>query len=141
MKILLTTLNSKYIHQNLAIRLLYQLNKDYKDLKWTEFTIKDDLQKIANYCAQFDLVAFSCYLWNIKQTIELARIIKEINNKCLILLGGPEVSYIYDEIINLPQIDFIIRGEGEIPFKSLINNIFNWEKVPSLVWKKKRTNN
>lgn len=135
MKILLTTLNSKYIHINLAIRLLFQLNKDYKNLYWKEFTIKDELQSIAQYCSEFDIIAFSCYLWNIKQTTELANIIKEKNNKCLIILGGPEVSYNYEEIINLPQIDFIIRGEGEIPFKMFIHNINNWHNIPNLVWK------
>lgn len=135
MKILLTTLNSKYIHLNLAIRLLYQQNKSYKSLQYKEFTIKDNLEDIAKQCAEFDLVAFSCYVWNIKQTTQLAKIIKEIKNNCLILLGGPEVSYIYDQIMILPQIDFIIRGEGEIAFKKFIENIGKWSNVPNLVWK------
>ena len=40
--ILLTTLNAKYIHMNLAIRLLYELNKTDERLSWKEFAIKED---------------------------------------------------------------------------------------------------
>jgi hypothetical protein len=50
MKVLLTTLNAKYIHLNLAIRLLYELNKDHKGLAWKEFTIKEDKDGVADYC-------------------------------------------------------------------------------------------
>ena len=39
MKVLLTTLNAKYIHTNLAIRLLYELNREWPGLEWREFTI------------------------------------------------------------------------------------------------------
>ena len=47
MKILLTTLNAKYIHTNLAIRLLYELNHEFEGLDWKEFTIKEDKNDIA----------------------------------------------------------------------------------------------
>jgi hypothetical protein len=46
-RFLLTTLNAKYIHMNLAIRLLYELNKTDERLSWKEFTIKEDQQEIA----------------------------------------------------------------------------------------------
>ena len=52
-RILLTTLNSKYIHMNLAIRLLYELNKNDERLSWKEFTIKEDAQEVANFCSTF----------------------------------------------------------------------------------------
>ena len=79
MRILLTTLNAKYIHTNLAIRLLYSLNHQHKGLQWKEFTIKEPIHEIANECASFELVAFSCYIWNITQTLELIKHIKELN--------------------------------------------------------------
>jgi hypothetical protein len=73
MRVLLTTLNAKYIHTNLAIRLLYELNKHKADLEWKEFTIKESRDEIAGYCSQFNIVAFSCYIWNITQTLEVPR--------------------------------------------------------------------
>jgi anaerobic magnesium-protoporphyrin IX monomethyl ester cyclase len=135
MQILLTTLNAKYIHLNLAIRLLYELNKDNKNLQWREFTIKDDAEKVAQDCAKFDIVAFSCYIWNITQTLAICKRIKEISPNTKILLGGPEVSYDWQEVIALPYIDFIIEGEGEIPFTDFLNQYPNVSAVPSLIYK------
>ena len=135
MKILLTTLNAKYIHLNLAIRLLYDLNKEHADIDWKEFTIKEDKDEVAQYMARYELVALSCYIWNITQTLEVAQKIKQINPACKILLGGPEVSYDFQDIIALPYIDFIITGEGEIPFTTFIKNYPTVNEVPNLVWK------
>ena len=135
MRILLTTLNAKYIHINLAIRLLYQLNKDHKGLEWKEFTIKEPKEGIANFCKDFEVVAFSCYIWNITQTLEVAKLIKQISPNIKIMLGGPEVSYEYSDIISRDDIDYIILGEGETPFTEFLNCYPNIEKVPSLVYK------
>jgi len=136
MNILLTTINSKYIHQNLAIRLLYELNKNYEKLFWKEFINKDNLDEIAAYCSNYQIIAFSCYIWNISKILEVSKKIKEINPEIKILLGGPEVSYDWNDIIELKYIDFIIYGEGEIPFKLFLNSYPNIENVPNLVWKK-----
>lgn len=136
MQVLLTTLNAKYIHMNLAIRLLYELNKEHKGLEWKEFTIKEDKDEIAEYCSKFEIVAFSCYIWNITPTLEVANKIKALNPECKILLGGPEVSYDYKETIALQQIDYIIVGEGETPFTEFLNSFPSLENVAGLVWKK-----
>jgi anaerobic magnesium-protoporphyrin IX monomethyl ester cyclase len=136
MQLLLTTLNAKYIHMNLAVRLLYTLNKNDKRLHWKEFTIKQNKDEIAEACSQFDVVAFSCYIWNITQTLEVAKKIKAINPSVKILLGGPEVSYEWDEIIQLDCIDFIITGEGEIPFHEFLNHYPAVEGIPNLAYKK-----
>ena len=135
MRILLTTLNAKYIHTNLAIRLLYELNHAHKGLEWKEFTIKEPKDEVAKECAQFDIVAFSCYIWNITQTLEVIKKIKAFNPNTKILLGGPEVSYEYDDVIALDEVDYIIIGEGETPFKEFITSFPNVEHVPSLVRK------
>lgn len=136
MKVLLATLNAKYIHTNLAIRLLYELNQvKHQGLGWKEFNIKEDRDEIAEYCKQFDIVAFSCYIWNITQTLEVCKKIKVLNSDIKILLGGPEVSYEYEDIIDLDYIDYIIVGEGEIAFQEFLDYYPNPELVSSLVWK------
>ena len=135
MRILLTTLNAKYIHTNLAIRLLYELNHEHKGLEWKEFTIKEPKDEVAKECSAFDIVAFSCYIWNITQTLEVVKKIKKVNPNTVILLGGPEVSYDYENVITLPEVDFIIIGEGETPFNAFITNYPNIDSVPGLVRK------
>ncbi|MFY7840504.1 MAG: DUF4080 domain-containing protein [Lacibacter sp.] len=135
MRLLLTTLNAKYIHLNLAIRILYELNKHHEGLSWKEFTIRMDADDIAKECADNDVVAFSCYIWNITQTLKVAERIKAINPNCKILLGGPEVSYEWEEILAHDCIDYIITGEGEIPFHEFLTHYPNVSLVPNLVYK------
>jgi anaerobic magnesium-protoporphyrin IX monomethyl ester cyclase len=135
MTTLLTTLNAKYIHTNLAIRLLYQLNKAHEGLVWKEFTIKEDPDAVAAYCSQFDVAAFSCYIWNITQTLEVARRIKALGAGTKILLGGPEVSYDWQDVIAQDCVDFIITGEGENPFSAFLKQYPRVENIPNLVWK------
>jgi anaerobic magnesium-protoporphyrin IX monomethyl ester cyclase len=130
MKVLLTTLNAKYIHTNLAIRLLYELNEQHKGLNWKEFTIKENKDEVAAYCATFEVVAFSCYIWNITQTLEVTQKIKTLNPNTKIMLGGPEVSYEYDDVINRADVDYIVVGEGETPFSEFLSNYPNIENVP-----------
>lgn len=135
MRTLLTTLNAKYIHTNLAIRLLYELNEHVPGLEWKEFTIKEDKEEVAKTCATFNVVAFSCYIWNISQTLEVCSKIKQVNPDTKILLGGPEVSYDYSDVIGREDVDFIIVGEGEIPFTEFLKTFPNVELVPGLVHK------
>jgi anaerobic magnesium-protoporphyrin IX monomethyl ester cyclase len=135
MSFLLTTINSKYIHQNLAIRILYELNKHHKSLHVTEFGLKNTTDEIAGFCSNYSVVAFSCYIWNISKTLQAAQKIKQINPNCLILLGGPEVSYEWEPIINLPYIDCIIKDEGEIPFTTFLSQFPEMKNIPGLVWK------
>jgi len=135
MQTLLATLNSKYIHSNLAIRILYQLNKHKEGLAWKEFTIKEDKDEIAAHCAKYDIVAFSCYIWNITQTLDVCRRIKALNPATKIMLGGPEVSYEYEPVIMLDEVDYIVIGEGEIPFSRFLDQYPQNDKIPGIVSK------
>src|SRR4051812_11289231 len=108
MRVLLCTLNAKYIHTNLAIRILYEMNAGRAGLEWKEFTIKEDPGGIAEYCSDFTVVAFSCYIWNITQTLAVARLLKEKDPAIKVMLGGPEVSYDYEDVINRSEVDYII---------------------------------
>lgn len=134
-KTLLTTLNAKYIHMNLAIRILYDLNKDHADLSWKEFTIKNDPGEVAEKCSVYDVVCFSVYIWNITSTLKVCEALRNLKPDVKILLGGPEVSYEYENVIALPYIDYIIVGEGEIPFSTFLTAYPEIENVPNLVYK------
>lgn len=136
MKVLLTTLNAKYIHTNLAIRLLYSLYRDKHDLSYKEFTIKENKDQVAEECSRYSIVAFSCYIWNITQTLEVCRKIKALNPSVKILLGGPEVSYDWKDVIANDFVDYIITGEGEIPFGEFLANYPHVDEVVNLVNKK-----
>ena len=96
MKILLTTLNAKYIHSNLALKYLYMSAIDYRrSIDMREFTINNDDDYVYTEIVRggYGVVCFSCYIWNIEKTIALAENIKKARPQIKILLGGPEVSF------------------------------------------------
>ena len=136
---LLTTLNAKYIHLNLAIRILYDLNCDKANLEWSEHTIKSDFDEVAQACKSYDVVCFSCYIWNIEQTLAVCELLKTINPEVKILLGGPEVSYEWKKVIEHAAVDYLILGEGEIPFQQFVSNYPNVKGIPNLVTKNNYT--
>ena len=132
MKVLLTTLNSKYIHTNLALRYLKRAIENDYDVELREFTINehnsDILREVITINA--DVIAFSCYIWNIEQILKLASDIKKINSKVKIVLGGPEVSYTAKDILEKNKcIDYIISGEGEETFPELLDRINRGEEI------------
>lgn len=123
MSIVLTTLNSKFIHSNLAIRYLKEYVKDFKEVYLMEFTINQDLAEIASnlYLKDADLIGFSTYIWNIDQTLEICERLKIVNPNIKLLLGGPEVSFDMEVFLkDHSHIDYVIYGEGEETFKELV---------------------
>ncbi len=127
MKTLLTTLNTKYVHTNIALKYLYETIKT-KDVALKEFTINEPINKILREIVSqnADIIAFSVYLWNVEETLKLAENIKKINENVKIILGGPEVTYQSEKILEEnPSIDYVIIGEGEEVFPNLIEFIEN----------------
>lgn len=144
MKILLTTLNSKFIHSSLAIRYLKAVIEPMENItvELKEYTINMHNEDILVdlYKGNFDLIVFSTYIWNYSEIENLTRAIKKVSPDTKILLGGPEVSYQSEEEMKKnSNIDFIIFGEGEDTFKEFINvfkNNLEYRKVKGLVYRK-----
>ncbi|MBI4708680.1 MAG: cobalamin B12-binding domain-containing protein [Candidatus Portnoybacteria bacterium] len=71
---------------------------------------------------------------------EISRGIKNISPKIKIVVGGPHPSAFPETLIaEIPEIDFSIRGEGEIPLLELIKALKengNLDYIPSLSQKK-----
>lgn len=122
-KILLTTLNSKYVHMNLALRYLYEAAAGFRDsLELREFTINNEEDYVFTELAGggYDLICFSCYIWNIQPILILAENLKKALPELKIVLGGPEVSYDGEALLGEnPWIDGILVGEGEKTFPIL----------------------
>ncbi len=140
LKTVITTLNAKYIHTNLAVRILYQLNKlRIPNLFWKEFTIKQSTDEIVNDLLIYDRIAFSCYIWNITPTLQCIQQLKLHNPQVKIFLGGPEVSYDAEQLLSQYPIDAICYDEGEIPFSEWIQNSERPETIAGICWKKNTT--
>ncbi|KGM94930.1 radical SAM protein [Clostridium novyi A str. 4552] len=131
LKTLLVGINSKYIHSNLAIRYLKEYTKqlDY-ECKIREFSINDRRERILKeiISEEADIIAFSCYIWNIELVKELASLIRIVNSNIKIIYGGPEVSFHGKEFLSSNPGEYLIEGEGEETFKELIQlEVYNFK--------------
>ncbi len=127
MKTLIVAINSKYIHSALSVWYLKASCDIYcGEVVVREFTINQRHADIffAVYREKADNIALSCYIWNIRQVLDLIKDIKKAAPETRIILGGPEVSFDCGNIMREnPSIDYIIRGEGEDVFKKLLMDI------------------
>ena len=124
MKLVLTTLHSRYSHASLALPSLAAVVTDVTGLTVAirEWTIHEHPDRLLRQLAgeEADLYGFSCYLWNVEQTLRLVADLKQIRPDAVIVLGGPEVSYgAFDLMAGNPAIDCVVRGEGEETFREL----------------------
>jgi anaerobic magnesium-protoporphyrin IX monomethyl ester cyclase len=128
MKILLTTLHAKYSHASLALPCLAAYCRDIPGVSIVirEWTTNEPREQLLRHIMseQADMVAFSCYIWNIEKTLRIASDIKKIVPDTRIALGGPEVSFnIFELMHDNPAIDFVIKGEGEQVFRLLTTTL------------------
>lgn len=86
------------------------------------------------------LIGFSCYVWNIERVMALSRKIRGAAPGVRIVLGGPAVA---DPALVFracgEAVDFVVTGEGEIPFEALLRALFSdrggpVESIPGLAF-------
>ena len=149
MKILLTAVNAKYIHSNLGIYSLKAYadqvlglgeaggrNARAKNrgigtgamdpakpcIELAEYTINHQLDQILQdiFRREPDVIAFSCYIWNIEYIRYLIADLGKILPDVPIWLGGPEVSFDAAKVLGeLPEATGVMKGEGEETFAQL----------------------
>ncbi|MBE7019975.1 MAG: DUF4080 domain-containing protein [Ruminococcaceae bacterium] len=120
---LLVALNAKYSHTSLSVRSICAYVKKYGfNLSFAELTVNDGYFSILENIMKKspEVIGFSVYIWNVELIKRLVFDIKSIAPKTKIFLGGPEVSYNKNLFKEIPLIDFVIRGEGEIPVLKLL---------------------
>ncbi|MEK7238997.1 MAG: radical SAM protein [Gemmatimonadota bacterium] len=128
MKILLVTQHANALFTPLALLYLKAYlvahgGVDAADVTIAEFdrAASADAISAAVVSAQPDVVGFSCYVWNIGVLAEAIRRIRAAWPQARIVMGGPEVGPVADAVLEgNPQVDVIVRSEGEVPFCDLV---------------------
>lgn len=128
MNFLLVAINSKYIHSNPAVySLKAYAGPEFEDcVSIAEYTINQPIGRIMAdiFSRKPDYIGFSCYIWNWKVVEELLENIAKVLPNVGIFLGGPEVSYTDERAFSeYKNILGIMRGEGEITFKKLLEDL------------------
>ena len=125
MKIILSTLNSRFTHSAIGLRYIYANMQELQaDTSILEFSINDAIQTVAEKILlnKPDIVGLGVYIWNASEIRELIHIIKKVSPETTIVLGGPEVTYLPFRV-NYDDADYIIQGEGDLAFYKLCKNI------------------
>ncbi|MBS1226735.1 MAG: Radical [Proteobacteria bacterium] len=133
--IVLATLNAKYIHASLGLRYLLANMGELRPLTvLREFTIATPAQQVVDALllvldaalAASDgaapgvpIVGFGVYVWNVRQTTAVLRLLKAARPQIRVVLGGPEVSHELDRQQIVELADYVITGWGDLAFARL----------------------
>ena len=123
-EVLLTAINAKYIHSNLAVYSLMANAGQYEDMvTLCEYTVNHRREEILSrlYGKKPAVIGFSCYLWNVEYVVSLAEDLKKVLPDLVIFAGGPEVSWHPERFLERhPFFDMIMVGEGEETFREYL---------------------
>lgn len=105
--------------------------KEFKDPIWNQ--IKLEIEKFKP-----DYVGIHTKTAAIKSVLKVAEITKAVNPNIFVVVGGIHATLVPEKMAVMPNIDFVIQGEGEETLKEFIklnehNNIF---PIPGLIYKK-----
>ncbi len=129
--ILLTTINASYIHTAIGLRYLYaNLNKLQSQSTIIEFTSHlrptDIVEKILLYKPK--IIGFGVYIWNTEHTTQIISLLKIIAPNITIIIGGPEVSYEYEQQEIFQLCDHLIVGAADTAFARLCTELLAHKK-------------
>jgi hypothetical protein len=133
-RIVLATLNARYIHASLGLRyLLANLDlhggtglraqavlREYTINRAPTEVVADLLKTMGP--AQPDsppIIGFGVYIWNVAQTLEVIHLLKAALPEVTVVLGGPEVSHEVGQQPITRLADFVITGWGDVSFAKL----------------------
>ena len=134
MQVVLSAINSKYIHTGLGLRYVGEYAKAQgHEVTLIEETINTPilavLEKIMAVPAQ--VYGFSVHIWNKSFVFKLIRMLRKLRPQTAIVIGGPEVAFDAERIFTeLPQADYIVQGEGELVFSELLEYLAGGGAVP-----------
>ncbi|MCK5198208.1 MAG: DUF4080 domain-containing protein, partial [Spirochaetales bacterium] len=76
-----------------------------------------------------DSIGFSIYIWNRDFLVQTAELIKAENKNIIIFAGGAEITASAPSLMDNNNFDYLIRGEGEIPFVKLLEFLTGKKKI------------
>ncbi|MBI3815737.1 MAG: B12-binding domain-containing radical SAM protein [Nitrospinae bacterium] len=99
---------------------------------------RDELvQKIISYNP--DVVCFSVLTYNFNESIQIARKLKHIDEKIIVVFGGYHPSTDTENVVKNNNVDFVVIGEGETTVMELfdaIENSRNYESISGIAFLK-----
>jgi len=123
--IILCTFNARYTHTSIGLRYLFANLKELQSsAKIIEFIINSSVEDaVEQTLAQKPkIVGIGAYIWNATEVSEFIKIMKKIAPDTIIIIGGPEASYLPHRV-DFSASDYVVQGEGDIVFYELCKAI------------------
>ena len=134
MQVVLSAINSKYIHTGLGLRYVGEYAKAQgHEISLIEETINTPILAVLEkiMAQQARVYGFSVHIWNKPFVFRLIRMLRQLRPEAAIVIGGPEVAFDAERIFaELPQADYIVQGEGELVFSELLAYLEKGGAVP-----------
>ncbi len=134
--ILLTTINARYSHTAFGLRWLYaNLGPLQPQAAIREFFLRQKPEDIvADILAEEPFImGIGVYIWNVEIVTEVVRLLRAKRPDLIIVLGGPEVRFEYEDMPVLAWADYLIRGEGEAAFRELCGELLAGKRPPEKI--------
>lgn len=99
--------------------------------------VREDPVRVVRAMEGPDIVGISCYIWNWEWSQRLAQSVKAAFPRCLVVLGGPQVTPTTPDFFEgHPYVDIVVHYEGEQPFADVLRESLNpspdFFKIPGL---------
>lgn len=112
-------------YYSLAVRILSLTTaltddvNEKNDVRYIELDLGEDWKWLTAAIERWspEIIGFTANIWNIATVVQVIKEIKVKHPRMITLLGGQEVSGSIDDLMAIyPDIDYILEGEGEVPF-------------------------
>jgi len=128
-----------------------ELDKYYRDGISTPFSMfnkyyrfgadSEEIKKVISDSNPDIVAVSSLFTTYAAEAQEIAAIAKEVNREIITVMGGTHPTVFPEFVLNNPDIDYIIRGEGETPFFRLIHFLQKGredriDEIPGVCFKK-----
>lgn len=127
-QIVLATINARYIHASAGLRYLYaNLGELQGQAQLIEFENAQPAKEIVEAIVRADplVVGFGVYIWNSNRTREVVSLLRILRPDILIVVGGPEVSYEYQNTPLFQMCDYLVTGEADVAFPALCRELLS----------------
>ena len=130
-EIVLTTFNARYHHSAFGLRSLRANLGELRDQSVIlEFGLSDNPLEVMDRILAHNprIVGVGVYIWNVEPATRLIADLKRLRPDLTVVLGGPEVSYEWDDQPIVELADYLITGEGDLLFPELCRRILKGER-------------
>jgi len=135
-KIVLCTVNARYIHTAFGLRYLHANMGDLaQETVIREFTLEvwpaDIVEQLLREAP--DIIGFGVYIWNLDEITRVVALLKTVRPDVTVILGGPEVGFETDAPPVVSMADYVVTGQADLCFARVCRQLIEGRPPASKV--------